>query len=262
MQFHLKTSHLLIGLGLLLVLVVAISGLVDAKKVASPFDQIDGFGQPSQGFAPLVNQLVTPQPTLQNPSAHEDLQPTLTPVPLWLPDRIVIPEIQLDAPVVTATLRVFDYLGQTFQQWIAPNYSAAGQLSTSASLGTIGNTVLIGHHNIYGEVFGHLVDLKVGDLILVYSGTKEFAYEITQKMILPERFQPVEVRLKNAQWIDPTTDERLTLETCWPYVSNTDRLIIVAKPINLSEIQNHELIPRFTPHPTIEKTSTPTVPPS
>ena len=29
----------------------------------------------------------------------------------------------------------------------------------------------------------------------------------------------------------PTTDERITLITCWPYTSNTHRLIIVAKPI-------------------------------
>jgi len=38
------------------------------------------------------------------------------------------------------------------------------------------------------------------------------------------------VRRQNARWIAPTTDERLTLVTCWPYTGNSHRLIIVAKP--------------------------------
>ncbi len=50
-------------------------------------------------------------------------------------------------------------------------------------------------------------------------------------MILPERDQPLSVRLANAQWIEPSTDERLTLITCWPKDNNTHRLIIVAVPI-------------------------------
>ena len=54
--------------------------------------------------------------------------------------------------------------------------------------------MLIGHHNYFGEVFAHLVDLQVGDLILVYSGDKSFAYAVKLKMILPELGQPLEVR--------------------------------------------------------------------
>lgn len=40
----------------------------------------------------------------------------------------------------------------------------------------------------------------------------------------------VDVRMDNARWILPSTDERLTLVTCWPAKSNTHRLIIVASP--------------------------------
>jgi sortase A len=53
---------------------------------------------------------------------------------------------------------------------------------------------------------------------------------VSERHILPEKGQPLSVRLKNAAWIQPTTDERLTLVTCWPYTSNTHRLIIVARP--------------------------------
>ncbi len=41
----------------------------------------------------------------------------------------------------------------------------------------------------------------------------------------------LEIRKANAEWIAPTTNERLTLVTCWPKRSNTHRLIIVAEPV-------------------------------
>ncbi|HOG80388.1 MAG TPA: sortase, partial [Anaerolineaceae bacterium] len=52
-------------------------------------------------------------------------------------------------------------------------------------------------------------------------------------MILPERNQPVEQRIENARWIEPSVDTRLTLITCWPYESNTHRLVVVARPVSL-----------------------------
>jgi sortase A len=174
---------------------------------------------------------------------------TGTPIPTWVPDRIVIPAIQLDAPAVPATLRTIAYLGKNYPQWKVPNFFAAGWAPTSASLGVIGNTVLFGHHNADGEVFAHLVDLQVGDLIVVYSGERKFTYAVALKMILPERNEPVDIRLQNARWILPSADERLTLLTCWPYASNTHRLIIVAIPISADNLKNYPLIPRLTPLP-------------
>jgi len=91
--------------------------------------------------------------------------------------------------------------------------------------------VINGHHNEYGEVFGKLVDLQVGDFVYVYSRGEKFAFVIANRMILPERFQPVNVRLENARWINPTDDVRLTLITCWPKESNTHRLILVGRPV-------------------------------
>jgi LPXTG-site transpeptidase (sortase) family protein len=266
-RIHVKVvSGLLIGLGLLISVAAAASAIWDGRQTASPFDQVDNSDSSSKGFDPLIvpeAKVVEPQvaPTLlpqmsdlkgdlltksptsvipatpsitwHNPVVGEGLLPTATPEPIWIPDRLVIPAIRLDAPVISATLKDIAYQGKPYQQWVAPDSFDVGLLTTSAPLGVAGNTVLIGHHNEYGEVFGHLVDLKVGDLIRIYSGDKEFTYIIDLKMILPERFQPLEVRLKNAQWIAPSQDERLTLVTCWPYDNNTHRLIIVAKPVNL-----------------------------
>jgi len=114
--------------------------------------------------------------------------------------------------------------------WDAVDY-AAGWHQGSAYPGHVGNVVLSGHHNIKGKVFRYLIDLEPDDEVFLYVGDTVYRYIITEKHILEEKGMPEEVRRSNAQWIAPSDDERVTLVTCWPYTSNTHRLIIVAKPV-------------------------------
>jgi LPXTG-site transpeptidase (sortase) family protein len=147
-----------------------------------------------------------------------------------IPDRIVIPTIQLDAPVVVAGSRTVQVINETFDQWVAPNKFAGGWHGNTAFLGEKGNTVINGHHNEYGKVFGNLINLNPGETIYVYSGNKVYPYIISNKMILKEKNEDLQTRLSNASWIQPSNDERLTLITCWPPETNTHRLVIVAVP--------------------------------
>jgi sortase A len=144
------------------------------------------------------------------------------------PTRLVIPAIQVDAPVETVGWSVVEQDGQQLSMWDVPNRRAAGWLRSTALLGEPGNTVLDGHHNIFGEVFRDLVDLEQGDAIQVWAGDQMREYVVSLRKILPEKGQPLEVRLENAKWIQPTKDERLTLISCWPYTNNTHRLVVVA----------------------------------
>ena len=169
--------------------------------------------------------------------APESVEPPAT---LWIPDRIVVPAIELDAPVVAVAYKDAEYGGKTYREWLSPKYFAAGWHQTSAPLAAPGNTVLNGHHNIYGEVFGRLADLEQGDRILMYSGEQAFAYVIALKLILLEQDQPIEVRAANARWIDRSQDERLTLVSCWPHYNNSHRIIIVATPVSLRENGVHD----------------------
>ena len=148
-----------------------------------------------------------------------------------VPGRIVIPRIELIAPIVEAGLKKTWMEAKQYEQWLAPDEFAVGWHFTSAKLGEGGNTVLNGHHNSHGKVFVDLVELEAGDSISIYGEGNEFKYVVVNKMILPERKVSADVRLENARWIMPSMDERLTLVTCWPYESNTHRLVIVAKPI-------------------------------
>ena len=139
-------------------------------------------------------------------------------------------------------------------QFLVPEEYAVGWYEGSAPLGVTGNTVFSGHHNAFGEVFKGLVDLEVGDTIILLSGAKQFNYVIANKMILPEKDQPLDVRLDNGRWILPSKDERITLVTCWPKRSNTHRLILVAVPIT-GQGQGGQLIPTSTPRQPIRLTT-------
>ncbi len=189
-------------------------------------------------FLPLVNtpaatavkeQAAPPDTQVAASTPTADL--TTTPEPPAPPDRIVIPKIGLDAPVIVSHTQMVDVAGQTFAQWQPPNLFAAGWQEGSAMLGEPGNTVINGHHNIDGEVFGHLYELAQGDRITVYSGNRAFNYAVAQVMKLEERNMPLAQREENARWVMPSTDERLTLVTCWPPYTNTYRLIVVAVPV-------------------------------
>ena len=160
--------------------------------------------------------------------------PTPTPDPGLAPERILIPVIDLDAPVIPIGFEELVFGGERYQQWLAPSTRAAGWHKTSVGLGAVGNTVLNGHHNIYGEVFRDLYRLESGDQIDIVSGEQTFHYVVVYVGILPERNQPLEVRLENSEWIQSTDDERITLITCWPYESNTHRVIVVAVPASIS----------------------------
>jgi LPXTG-site transpeptidase (sortase) family protein len=150
------------------------------------------------------------------------------------PQRIVIPSIEVDAPVTDVSLAAIASAGQTYYQWQVPEAYEVGWHNTSAPLGQPGNTVLNGHHNIHGEVFGRLVDLESGAEIIVYDKIGPHHYTVADVQILPEQDQPLEVRKENASWIQPTDDERITLVTCWPHTDNTHRLIVVAYPAESS----------------------------
>jgi LPXTG-site transpeptidase (sortase) family protein len=147
------------------------------------------------------------------------------------PVRLVIPSIDLDAPVIPAEMAVVTIKGKEFIQWQAPDQLAAGWHIDSALLGKSGNTVINGHHNQFGEVFLRLVNLQVGDIIEIHSETRPYRYVVTNTMIFPEKHASLNERLENARWISSSGDERVTLITCWPYATNTHRLIVVASPI-------------------------------
>jgi sortase A len=189
---------------------------------------------PTPPPAPPVIQLPVPTATA-TPAPPPVAAPPSNPRPEpgagdLIPTHLVIDSVGIDADIVSVGWNVVEQNGQQYSVWQVADY-AVGWHKTSALLGSTGNTVMAGHHNVNGEVFRDLVNVEVGDRIVVYSGDYAFEYIVELKTIVKEKGEPVEVRQRNAQWIAPTNDERITLVTCWPYTNNTHRVIVVAKPI-------------------------------
>lgn len=240
-----KKINWLVVFGALMILAGGLNLWLDYRKAAvSPFDVVDT-ETGGEDFIPIVAPL-DDEPEGSNPAAYaptlaeESLPPAASPVegtdvrpPVGglVPERIVITAISLDAPILPVHYREIEAGGQIYHQWRVPAEFAAGWQDTSARLGLSGNTVLNGHHNAYGRVFENLAALRVGDVIQVYGGEWEYRYAVAAKLLLPERGQPLNVRMENARWLAASTDDRLTLVTCWPAESNTHRLLIIAYPI-------------------------------
>lgn len=87
-----------------------------------------------------------------------------------------------------------------------------------------GNTVIIGHRytRVAPGIFYHLDKIQVGDPIIVYWQGKEYDYIVTSSTIVP----PTQLSVENN-----TKDAELTLYTCTPMWTFTNRLVIIAKPM-------------------------------
>lgn len=242
--------------GLIVVLTVAAIWIIAPSKMPGPVYAVVGRYLPRAPAVPPLMPVASVPESVPAPAAEAEPVALLPETPLenelpphfvsaadaqnrqprqGEPIRIVIPGINLDAPVSQIGLASIESDGETYYQWEVPNEYRAGWHNNSAPLGQPGNTVLNGHHNVFGEVFRNLIDLNEGDQIILYDNQRAYTYQVSQIELFPEHDQPMSVRVENAKWIGPTDDERVTLVTCWPYTDNTHRLVVVAHPLSGSD---------------------------
>ena len=169
---------------------------------------------PTPTATPLIRVSVLPgghkPPTTQGGEA----QP-LNPVPaMAIPTpgpraatRLVIPSIHVDVPVVE---------GDDWEQL----KKGAGHHIGSANPGERGNCFIAGHNDVYGEIFRHLEDVRVGDEIVVYAGKQPHRYIVRATRIV----EPDDISI-----LYPTSTPILTLMTCYPYMIDTHRLAVIAE---------------------------------
>lgn len=146
--------------------------------------------------------------------------------------RLAIPALDVDVPVVpVGSQEKVGPNGRIYSQWAVPNTYAVGWHDSSALPGETGNTVLNGHNNVYGAVFSNLVDLTLGERLILYRAQQQHVFQVVHREFMPEKGEPLRSRLRNARWILPSDDMRLTLVTCWPNTTNTHRLVVVAEAL-------------------------------
>ena len=103
----------------------------------------------------------------------------------YLPDRLIIPAIELDTPVVELGWSASESPGgRVFSQWDVAEYAAGWHLN-SARLGEGGNVVMSGHNNSLGSVFRELDQLKQGDIATIWSDVFSFSPDFLKTYFLP-----------------------------------------------------------------------------
>lgn len=199
--------------------------LGDPPPTFTPTPSATSTSTSSNTSTPLI---LLPDPTNDDELAEVFPAPTPATMP---PDRLSIKRLALDVSVVPVGMVPVPGPG-VFVGPAMPKGKIAGWLNSSASFAQPGNMVLIGRHQAKGlTIFHGLWTLETGDEIILYVGEQTRRYFVAEVLILPEQDQPLEVRLVNAEYIQPTEDERLTLVTGWPEKGATHRTVVIAKPI-------------------------------
>jgi LPXTG-site transpeptidase (sortase) family protein len=207
-----------------------------AQQLASTSPTAPSTGEASQttpggtSRAETLSITGTPAPSVTPPGPT----PTTNPYGDW-PLRgeseywLTIPNIHLESPIVAFSPREVEVDGITTMRLPVPNSFAVSWDARSAAPGGPGNTVLSGHSNAYGGVFGDLDQLAIGAEVALWSDLGVFSYYVTSIQYIEEKGQPLEVRYQNAaNWLGASADTRVTLITCWPQSDSSMRLIIVA----------------------------------
>lgn len=185
----------------------------------------------------LKNYQTTADATTLTPSTEEILQSHLmdygflfTTVPPV--DRIIIPSLWLDVPIVTnENMVAVDFAKADFdeqlEEWIV-------KYPTTPAPGQEGNTLLFGHtsyvvrkDNPYGTIFKDLPKLKDSTLIQILRQGNLYEYKVIDLFIV----SPKQV---NAQYMTYQTagGSYITLMGCYPLGTDNKRIMVVAKLID------------------------------
>ncbi len=141
--------------------------------------------------------------------------------------RLIIPKINVDVPAIYGVGN--DYNSQmTAMEGGVAHFAIPG---ASSRPGEMGNTVLSGHSSNdlfdggdYKFIFAQLDKLAIGDTIYANYEGKRYTYVITKKEVV----KPTEV----SKLVYPTSKPVMTLITCTPLGTSTNRLLVTAEQVS------------------------------
>jgi len=147
-----------------------------------------------------------------NPSATATPLPTPDTIHADITDRLLIPKIKVDMPLVA---------GDTADALLKGGWLFPGTVRP----GRAGNSVVFGHRFRYlppvSNTFFHLDEVAVGDTFIARYGGTDFVYRVTGiRTVVPTDFSILEAQ----------GDKKLmTLVTCAPAFATTYRLVVTGE---------------------------------
>jgi LPXTG-site transpeptidase (sortase) family protein len=117
-------------------------------------------------------------------------------------------------------------------EWDSPG-PAVGWVVTSGLPDTGGNVILYGHNNMYGSVFKNLWKLQPGDEVTLQTGQDSRQYQVDRVLLLPMLNANPTQKQAYLAYLAETAQPRLTIISCWPPESNTQRVVVIAYPVTI-----------------------------
>ena len=174
---------------------------------------------------------VPEEPTASTVPAASVVEP-LPPDQTAPPVRLRMPALGIDAPVEPMGWQVVMVDGEPTTKWVVPE-DALGWQVTSVGAGGQGNLIIAGHQAKGAALLAPLAlgEVEPGQEILVTD-----AEGLTFRYVVSEVSDPIPVaeaseeeRAREAEYVAPAGDARLTLITGWPDFTTTHRLFVVAE---------------------------------
>ncbi|MEA1909767.1 MAG: sortase [Patescibacteria group bacterium] len=156
-------------------------------------------------------------------------------------NRIVIPKIDVDAPIVFVPKANNQIILESIKEGVA-HYPG------TALPGRAGNVFLTGHSSYYwwsggqyNQVFALLYQLDANDLVYIYYEGEEYIYKMRDSIVV----LPTQTEV-----LKQTTTATLSVMTCTPIGTNLKRLIVRADLISSPDVDTRK-IDEFSKIPSI-----------
>lgn len=193
--------------------------------------------QSDPSVLPTVMAAAGPQTEASTPQQHDTLPPLYvaeparpTPIPTSTP---VMAFAQAQAQAPSPTPKPPSGLAQRIQipaikvdSFVFPDSGPSTlkmgvvQYGERTAPGAAGNIVLAAHNDIFGAVFRNLDQLAPGDTLVLYEDRQQYVYRVSKSMIV----EP------DATWVmDQTQDPTLTLISCYPFLIDSQRIVVVGE---------------------------------
>jgi sortase A len=109
---------------------------------------------------------------------------------------------------------------------------ATGHYPGTALPGQVGNFAVAGHRKTHGEPFRHLDELRKGDLVYAQTAHALYTYRLDEDPVI---IDPHDLGVVDAVPDQPgatPTEALITLTTCNPWWSSTQRMIVVGRLVD------------------------------
>lgn len=207
-----------ISLSILVVILIAAGAFAYLRKdkqkaTANPEEDI-AFG--GQDYTEKASEVLPPESSTeqQSPVAKEKVKTASS-------YTLEISKISVMAPIIT------NVDGNNKEEYNRALENGVAHMAKTALPGENGNFVLFGHSSYFAnkpgnfkEVFATLDRLNIGDTIIVKANGKTYSYKVTEEKTV----SPSDVSVVNQD----KNKKIMTLITCWPPKTTTNRYIIVA----------------------------------